>query len=83
MIGSISNKAVLHRPAATRIGGRGAQGMSMIEVLVSVMVLGVGLLAGASGNPSCQAGRRSRHGWLCQLSGRTDGGAAGMSVDHP
>ena len=44
MIGSISNKAVLHRPAATRIGGRGAQGMSMIEVLVSVMVLGVGLL---------------------------------------
>ena len=44
MIGSISNKAVLHRPAATRIGGRGAQGMSLIEVLVSVMVLGVGLL---------------------------------------
>lgn len=44
MIGSISNKAVLHRPAATRIGGRSAQGMSMIEVLVSVMVLGVGLL---------------------------------------
>ena len=44
MIGSTSNKAVLHRPCATRIGGINAQGMSMIEVLVSVMVLGVGLL---------------------------------------
>ena len=44
MIDFSSNKGAVCRPQATRIGAIGAQGMSMIEVLVSVMVLGVGLL---------------------------------------
>ena len=44
MIGFPANKIIACRPQASRIGATGAQGMSMIEVLVSVMVLGVGLL---------------------------------------